>query len=68
MLFLSGSRDDLADRKLLEGVVGGLPQARLKWLETANHGYVVLKRTRTNPQSVFAEMADHAAEFVADVI
>lgn len=65
MLFLSGTRDGLADADLLQGVVGGLGQrATLHWLDTANHSYVVLKRKRTNPLTVFDEMAQALATFV----
>ena len=68
MLFLSGTRDDLAEAALLQGVVDGLPNAKLHWLETANHSYVVLKRTRTNPTPIFTEMAEAAAYFVGGVL
>ena len=45
MLFLSGTRDTLADPDLLRGVVAGIgPRAELVWLDTADHGYKVLKR------------------------
>jgi predicted alpha/beta-hydrolase family hydrolase len=64
MLFLSGTRDELADPKLLEPLVASLPTATLHWLETADHGYRVLKRTRTRTDSVFDEMADAARRFV----
>jgi predicted alpha/beta-hydrolase family hydrolase len=64
MLFLSGTRDELADRKLLEPLVDSLPTATLHWLETADHGYRVLKRTRVRTDSVFDEMADVARSFV----
>jgi len=64
MLFLSGTRDELADPKLLEPLVESLPTATLHWLETADHGYRVLKRTRTRTDSVFDEMADAARSFV----
>jgi predicted alpha/beta-hydrolase family hydrolase len=64
MLFLSGTRDDLADPKLLEPLVEALPTAKLYWLETADHGYRVLKRTRTRTDSVFDEMAGVARKFV----
>jgi predicted alpha/beta-hydrolase family hydrolase len=64
MLFLSGTRDDLADPKLLEPLVQSLPSATLHWLETADHGYRVLKRARTRTDSVFDEMADAARSFV----
>jgi predicted alpha/beta-hydrolase family hydrolase len=65
MLFLSGTRDDLADPQLLEPLVASLPAATLYWLETADHGYRVLKRARTRTDSVFDEMADAARTFVA---
>ena len=68
MLFLSGTRDDLADAALLEDVVGELPRARIHWLETANHSYVVLKRTRTNPMPVFEEIGLAARAFVDELI
>jgi predicted alpha/beta-hydrolase family hydrolase len=64
MLFLSGTRDQLADRRLLEQVVAALPAAQLHWLETADHGYRVLKRTRTGSEDVFDEMAGVTREFI----
>jgi predicted alpha/beta-hydrolase family hydrolase len=64
MLFLSGTRDELADPKLLEPFVRSLPTAKLHWLETADHGYRVLKRSRTRADSVFDEMAEVARAFV----
>lgn len=67
MLFLSGTRDDLADRALLEGVVAALGRrARLHWLDTADHGYRVLKRTRQVPEDVFDELAGFAAGFMSE--
>lgn len=69
MLFLSGTRDDLADADLLQEVVDALgARAALHWLETANHSYVVLKRTRANPTPVFEEMARTTREFVDALI
>ncbi|HEY9182170.1 MAG TPA: alpha/beta family hydrolase, partial [Gammaproteobacteria bacterium] len=66
MLFLSGTRDELAKRELLEPLVRSLPNAKLHWLETADHGYRVLKRTRTSTESVFDEMARVARAFMTD--
>jgi predicted alpha/beta-hydrolase family hydrolase len=65
MLFLSGTRDELAERELLEPLVRSLPNAKLHWLDTADHGYRVLKRTRGSTESVFDEMARVARTFVA---
>jgi len=64
-LFLSGTRDALASPALLEPLVRSLPCAKLHWLETADHGYRVLKRTRGGVPTVFDEMAGVAREFVA---
>ncbi|MCZ6659704.1 MAG: alpha/beta hydrolase [Gammaproteobacteria bacterium] len=68
MLFLSGTRDALADRRLLQQTVQGLPQAELHWLETADHSYKILKRTRSNPLGVFDEMAKVARRFMAPLL
>ncbi len=64
VLFLSGTRDDLARPGLLSRVAADMPCARIHWLDTANHSYVVLKRQRTNPFSVFEEMSRAIEEFI----
>jgi len=64
MLFLSGTRDELAERTLLEPLVESLPNATLHWLDTSDHGYRVLKRSRARRDSVFDEMAEVARAFV----
>ena len=58
MLFLSGTRDDLATLDLLEPTIEKLGKhATLHLLDTANHSYKVLKKTRTSSEDVFTEMA-----------
>ena len=58
MLFLSGTRDDLADPGLLRAVCKNLgKRATLHLVDTADHGYRVLKRTRKSKEDVFVEMA-----------
>ena len=64
MLFLSGTRDELADATLLAEVVAALPSAELHWLDTADHGYRVLKRSRASTEDVFDEIARVARDFV----
>lgn len=64
MLFLSGTRDKLAERDLLEPLVANLAHADLHLLDTADHGYAVLKRTRASAESPFDEMARAARTFV----
>src|SRR3954470_18097138 len=58
MLFLSGTRDELAEMGLLRPVcekLGG--RATLHAVDTADHGYKILKRSRTSEEDVFVEMA-----------
>jgi hypothetical protein len=58
MLFLSGTRDALAELRLLEPVCKKLTKrATLHLLDTADHGFRVLKRTRKSEEDVFVEMA-----------
>jgi len=64
MLFLSGTRDALAERELLERVVRDLPTAKLHWLETADHGYHVQSRARGSEEDVFDELARVARSFI----
>ena len=64
MLFLSGTRDDLADRQLLSRVISTLDNAQVHWLETGNHSYVILKRTRKHPVDIFTQMGQIARTFI----
>lgn len=67
MLFLSGTRDGMADAALLDAVADRVG-ATVNWLETADHGYKVLKRTRTRTDDVFAEMAGYACAWLDTVL
>ncbi|GAB4403377.1 MAG: alpha/beta hydrolase [Bacteroidia bacterium] len=62
MLFLSGTRDTLAQADLLTGVLAST-QATLHWLDTADHGYKTL-RTRASQEDIFDEMARIAAAWI----
>lgn len=58
MLFLSGTRDALANWDLLAGEVEQLgDNAQLHPLETADHGYKILKTKRNLDLDIFEEMA-----------
>jgi predicted alpha/beta-hydrolase family hydrolase len=58
MLFLSGTRDEFAEMGLLRPVCAKLGRrATLHSIDTADHGYKILKRSRTSKEDVFAEMA-----------
>lgn len=69
MLFLSGTRDELAELDLLRPVCEGLEsKATLHLLDTADHGFKVLKRSRTSDEDIFVEMARSLKEWLATVI
>jgi uncharacterized protein len=58
MLFLSGTRDELAYLELLQSVCRKLGErATLHQLDTADHGFRILKRSRKSEEDVFVEMA-----------
>ncbi len=64
MLFLSGTRDPLADLDLLKPVIKKLGKlATLHLLDTADHSYKILKKARASEEDVFAEMARVTAEW-----
>src|SRR5262245_2367134 len=58
MLFLSGTRDEMAGLDLLHPVCKNLDKrATLHLLDTADHGFRILKRSRKSDEDVFVEMA-----------
>jgi hypothetical protein len=66
MLFLSGTRDELATPNLLQRVCKNLGrQATLHPLDTADHGFRTLKRSRKSEEDVFVEMARVVRDWAA---
>lgn len=66
MLFLSGSRDALAELELLKSVVKKLGRsAKLHLLETADHSFKILKKTRLSDEDVLAEAARVVREWAS---
>lgn len=65
MLFLSGTRDALNDLTLFRPVMKKLEKrATLHTMDTADHSYKILKKTRTSDEDVFAEMARASREWI----
>ena len=64
MLFLSGQRDKMADLELLQPVIDDLENATLHVVDTADHGFKVLKRRNTD-EPVMEELARTAAEWMS---
>lgn len=66
MLFLQGTRDELADLTLLQPIVDKLGRpATLKRIEGADHSFHVLARSGRNDREVMEELADTIASWVA---
>jgi predicted alpha/beta-hydrolase family hydrolase len=66
MLFLSGTRDDLAHMDLLKPVCKKLgKRATLHPLDTADHGFRILKKSRSGEEDVFVEMARIVREWAS---
>jgi len=62
MLFLQGTRDELADVTLMRAVVARLGgRAHAEWLEGADHAFHVLARSGRNDAQVLAQALDAAA-------
>ena len=65
MLFLSGTRDKLAKLELLEPVCERLgDMVTLHLIDTADHGFKTLKRSRKSDEDVFVEMARVLGEWI----
>jgi uncharacterized protein len=65
MLFLQGTRDDLADLDLIRQVTAPLDTATLHIVDGADHGFHVLKRSGRTDDEVLDEVADVIAGFLA---
>ena len=68
MLFLQGTRDELADLQLLRGVAARLGErATLHLFDEADHAFHVPVRTGRKDSAIRAEMADALATWTATV-
>lgn len=67
-LFVSGSRDTLAEMALLAPVVKSLPNAALHIIETADHSFKILKRSRQSTEDVHTEAGRVAKSFVLNCL
>jgi uncharacterized protein len=65
MLFLQGTRDDLADLDLMRSVTAPLgPLATLHIVQGGDHSFAVLKRSGRTAEEVLAELAETTASWV----
>jgi hypothetical protein len=63
LLFLQGTRDELADLSLLRPIVDELPRANLRIIEGADHSFHVLRRSGRADAEVLRELAHAVAEW-----
>jgi predicted alpha/beta-hydrolase family hydrolase len=62
--FISGTRDTLAELPLLEPIVKSLTGATLHKIDTADHSFKILKRTRQSSENVYNEAARSVRAFI----
>ena len=68
MLFLQGTRDELADVQLLQSLATRLGErATLTWFEGADHSFHVLARSGRTDADVRAELLDGLAHWIESV-
>jgi len=68
LLFLQGTRDSLAELRLLEPVVKGLgPSATLHLVQDADHSFHVLARSGRNDREVLSEVLDTLSVWIGVV-
>jgi predicted alpha/beta-hydrolase family hydrolase len=66
MLFLQGTRDDLADLGLIREVTGKIPQvATVHIVEGGDHSFAVLKRTGRSADQVMDQLAQATVDWLA---
>lgn len=64
-LCFSGTRDDFARRDLMDAAVGKLPNWTQHWLEHADHGFRVPKKSGRTEHDLFDEVARAVREWLA---
>jgi len=69
MLFLQGTRDELADLDLIRETTAGLgDRATLHIVEGGDHSFHVLVRSGRNDAQVLVELADTAAGWMKSAL
>lgn len=69
MLFMQGTRDQLADLQLLQTLVGQLgARATLKLFQDADHSFHVPARTGRKDSEIMAEVSDALADWIGKAI
>jgi predicted alpha/beta-hydrolase family hydrolase len=68
VLCLNGTRDELCQQELMQKVVERLPSTfTMHWLEAADHGFHVQKRSGRTEEDVLREIGEVSGEWIAKV-
>jgi len=68
MLFVQGTRDEMADVSLIESTVGALGRhARLHWIQDGDHSLKVPARSQRSQAEVFEGMFDAIARWIENL-
>jgi predicted alpha/beta-hydrolase family hydrolase len=68
VLCLNGTRDELCQQELMQKVVEKLPSSfTMHWLEAADHGFHVQKRSGRTEEEVFQEIGEVSRDWIAKV-
>ncbi len=68
MLFLQGTRDELAELRLLRPIVEALPQATLHIVDDADHSFHVRKKSGRDDAQVMLELVKTFAQWARGVL
>lgn len=69
MLFLQGTRDEFAERGLLEPVVRSLDaHATLRWVEEGDHSFKAPKRAGLSAEGIMALLADITTDWITNLL
>jgi uncharacterized protein len=69
VLCINGTRDTFCERPLMEHTLAGLgPNWQMLWLEGADHGFHVLKRSGRTDADAIAEAADASRAWLRDKV
>jgi predicted alpha/beta-hydrolase family hydrolase len=69
VLCMNGTRDELCQKELMERVLEGLPDTfTMHWLEAADHGFHVQKRSGRTDEEILREIGDVSRAWMEKII
>ena len=68
VLFMSGTRDALAPRAILEATVARVPRSTMRWLEQGDHSFRVPRSTGLAAEDVHRRVCETVADWMDEVL